>query len=152
MHPGQKLEERSGATLEILFAFTAKSRPKGLLDFTINDQSTVLRLTYAPTSVLFTGDLNLFTGKYLAENAAPALPATILKVPHHGTENTVPDAFFKTVGAKLAIVPSPKGLWLSERSKRIRSVLATTPTLVTEEVGNIVVTLDKDGFSHYFFK
>jgi competence protein ComEC len=97
--------------------------------------------------VLFTGDLNLSLGAYLATSDFD-LRADILKVPHHGTEGVAPNEFFSRVGAKVALVPSPHALWLSLRSKRVRDFFETAkvPVYVSGIHGNVTVRFHADGF------
>ena len=61
------------------------------------------------------------TIKYITrQNANVPLKADILKAPHHGTEVLAENEFFETVRPSVMVVPSPKALWLSERSRRVR--------------------------------
>jgi len=113
----------------------------------VNDTSIVLRVWHGPTRILFTGDLNRPIGAYLAASGAD-LKADILKAPHHGTEGTVPDEFFDRVGASAVLVPSPKGLWQSPRSLRIRNYFLDrkVPVYVSGIHGEVIVTLDGTGY------
>lgn len=65
------------------------------------------------------GDKLFFDKESYAENANN-ISADILKSPHHGTEGFAPNSFFEKVNPKYVIVPSPKQLWCSNRSKRSR--------------------------------
>ncbi len=94
--------------------------------------------------ILFTGDLNRKLGQYVSERGSN-IKADILKVPHHGTEGLAPNAFFAAVNAKFALVPSPAGLWCSERSARPRSWFRDNqvPVLVNGFSGNVTVIIDE---------
>lgn len=110
--------------LKVLFSYDGVNTPIGKTD--INDMSTLVLLKAGTTKALFTGDLNIPLGKYLAEQALQSsdhlnLRADILKVPHHGTEGTAPNEFFDAVHPKIALIPSPLTLWKSDRSSRIRN-------------------------------
>lgn len=134
------------AGIDVLCAFNGWDTPVGPTD--VNDTSIILRLFHGPTRALFTGDLNRKLGTWLATSDMD-LSADLLKVPHHGTEGCAPNLFFARVGAKAALVPAPKSLWRSARSKRIRNYFINqlTPFYVSGVHGNVTVTLTKDGYS-----
>ena len=133
-------------TLDVVCLFDGLNTPVGKTD--VNDTSIVIRLSHGATRALFTGDLNSPLGAWLASGHFD-ITADLLKVPHHGTESGAPNAFYARVNPKVALVPSPKKLWFSERSKRIRSYFADQkiPTYVSGIDGNVVVTMTTKGFS-----
>jgi len=133
-------------TLDVVCLFDGLNTPVGKTD--VNDTSIVIRLSHGATRALFTGDLNKPLGAWLASGHFD-ITADLLKVPHHGTEGGAPNAFYARVNPKVALVPSPKKLWFSERSKRIRSYFADQkiPTYVSGIDGNVVVTMTTKGFS-----
>lgn len=102
-----------------------------------------MSLRKGKTRALFTGDLNHKLGAYLANSSDFDLEASLLKVPHHGTEGLAPDSFFARVSPKAAFVPAPCGLWQSARSKRPREWFLSRgiPTYVTGEVGSVTVDM-----------
>jgi len=114
---GDFFYNKNGISLEVLYAFDGIHTPVGKTD--INDTSLIMLLTHGKIKVLFTGDLNYPIGKYLSLEGQ-RLEADILKVPHHGAEQTVPNEFFDKVQPKTILVPAPKNLWLSDRCKRVR--------------------------------
>jgi beta-lactamase superfamily II metal-dependent hydrolase len=77
------------------------------------------------------------------------LAADILKVPHHGTESAAPDIFFDRVGPKAALVPASRTLWLSVRSKRIRTYFAEhhVASYVSGIDGDVTVFMRDGSFS-----
>jgi beta-lactamase superfamily II metal-dependent hydrolase len=87
-------------------------------------------------------------GSFLARSDFD-LRADLLKVPHHGTEGCAPNEFFARVNPKAALVPSPKALWLSLRSKRIRDYFSahSIPTYVSGIDGDVTVTMTAQGYS-----
>lgn len=91
---------------------------------TINDRSAILRVTHGKVRALLTGDLGNRLGTYLATHLRDELKAHILKLPHHGTETLAGDDFFDEVAPMVQLVPSPRDLWLSERSQRPREYFA----------------------------
>ena len=113
-----------------------------------NDTSIIVRLSVGPVRALFTGDLNSALGAWLARSTFD-LTADVLKVPHHGTEGVAPNEFFARVNPKAALVPSPKALWRSERSKRIRDYFSEhhIPTYVSGIHGHVTVVMTTRGFT-----
>lgn len=131
-----------GATtgIDVICAYDGITTPIGETD--INDTSIVMRLFHGTTRALFTGDLNYALGSYLAQSGAD-IRADILKAPHHGTEGCAPNEFYQRVDPSALLVPSPTGLWLSQRSSRTRNYFAERgiPSLVNGLHGNVTVTL-----------
>jgi hypothetical protein len=119
----------------ILAVFDGSNTPIGKTD--INDTSAIMKLTYGKTSILFTGDLNARLSEYLVKSKYD-VKADILKVPHHGTEGVATNNFFDAVSPKLALVPSPYNLWLSDRSKRVRDYFSS------KRIPALVSGMDKD--------
>ena len=61
-------------------------------DFTVNDLSGILRLTYGDATFLFTGDIeNRAQSALLADPPACGLKADLLKHPHHGYAPILPE-------------------------------------------------------------
>ncbi len=116
---GDKFIFDKNTYLEVLYVYDGIHTPVGKTD--INDMSAIMMLYDNGRRFLFTGDLNMKLGKYLADNASN-IKADVLKVPHHGTEGLAPDSFFEKVNPKILIIPSPKNLWCSKRSSRIRNL------------------------------
>lgn len=134
------------AALDVVCLYDGLHTPVGRTD--VNDTSMIVRLSHGPTRALFTGDLNHSLGAYLATSDFD-LKAELLKVPHHGTEGVAPNEFFDRVGAKAALVPSPKALWESARSMRIRNYFAerNIPVYVSALRGNVTATLTAEGYT-----
>lgn len=134
------------AAIDVICCYDGSNTPVGVCD--VNDTSIILRVSIGQTRVLFTGDLNTRLGTYLAESTVD-LRADILKAPHHGTEGTAPNIFYDRVGARLVLVPSPRGLWESARSMRVRNYFLerNIPALVSGIDGNVTVHLRADGYT-----
>jgi len=132
----------NGATIKILYAFDGVHTPVGRTD--INDLSLIMMLEQFGHKILFTGDLNRPIGGSLASHAHD-IQAGVLKVPHHGTEGCAPNSFFKAVNPKYALVPSPRGLWCSKRSSRIRNWFEKNqvPVFVNGFHGDVKVEIRK---------
>ena len=140
------LTDGSSVTLDVVCLYDGVNTPVGKTD--TNDTSIIVRLSHGATRALFTGDLNRALGAWLAHSNFD-LTADVLKVPHHGTEGVAPDEFFARVHPKAALVPAPKSLWLSNRSKRIRDYFTkqNIPTYVSGINGNVTVIMTTKGFS-----
>lgn len=134
------------AALDVVCLYDGLHTPVGRTD--TNDTSIILRLSNGPTRALFTGDLNWKLGTWLAHSSFD-LAADVLKAPHHGTEGAAPDEFFDRVHARAVLVPAPASLWLSIRSKRIRTYFLEhgIPAYVSGIDGDVLVTLRQGGFS-----
>jgi competence protein ComEC len=134
------------AGMDVICCFDGLNTPVGPTD--VNDTSIVVRLSYGKERVLFTGDLNSAIGSYLAKSATD-LAADLLKAPHHGTDATVPNAFYDRVGATAALVPSPKVFWESARSMRTRDYFIERhiPIYVSGINGDVTVTITKDSYT-----
>lgn len=134
------------ASLDVVCLYDGAHTPVGYTD--VNDTSIIVRLSHGPVRALFTGDLNSRLGAWLAGSTFD-LAADILKVPHHGTEGASPNEFFARVNPKAALVPSPKKLWQSQRSKRVRDYFSEhhIPTYVSGIHGYVTVIMNAQGFT-----
>lgn len=135
----------NGITLRVLYIYDGLHTPIDRTD--INDTSAIIMLTHRRMKYLLTGDLNVPLGRYVtSQNATVPLKADILKVPHHGTEGLADNDFFEAVRPTVMIVQSPKRLWLSERSHRVRLLADTCKTFVNGLDGDIVI--ESYGYSY----
>mgnify|MGYP001271630289 CR=1 FL=1 len=141
----EPLPDGGEVKLEVLCAYDGENTPVGRTD--VNDTSIIVRLQHGNVRALFSGDLNFPLGKYLVESGGD-LRADVLKAPHHGTESTAPDEFFAAVQAKAVLVPSPRALWFSPRSKRVREFYKErgVPTYVSGIHGHVTVEFERDSF------
>ena len=132
--------------LDVVCLYDGIHTPIGKTD--INDTSMIVRLTHGKIRALFTGDLNRPLGEYLARSSFD-LAADLLKAPHHGTEGCAPNEFFDRVHPAAVMVPSPKALWFSLRSKRIRDYFSGhhIPAYVAGINGDVVVTITAQGYT-----
>jgi len=133
--------------LEVVCLYDGIHTPVG--ETMVNDTSIVLRLSHGATRALFTGDLDLRLGAWLAQSHFD-LAADIIKVPHHGAEVHPPNEFYDRVNPKVALVSAPKALWLgSLRCKRLRDYFSahSIPAYVTGLNGHVTVNMTAQGFS-----
>lgn len=130
--------------LELLYASSPINQTLGPMD--INDLSMIIKLTTNGTSYLFTGDLNVPLSKMLAINENN-LRSDVFKAAHHGTDGNAANEFIDKVQPKYALVPSPKHLWCSERSKRYREYFSKhqIKTFVSGFHGDLVIRHSSDG-------
>jgi len=127
------------SSMEVLYVYDGIHTPVGHTD--INDMSAITLIRDGKNRFLLTGDLNKKLGAWLAEHGKN-LKADVIKIPHHGTEDLAPNAFFEKVAPRDIIVTSPRDLWCSKRSKRIRDLAAKHHygVYVNGIQGNITVT------------
>jgi len=108
-----------------------------------NDASLVLLITFGKERVMFTGDIEAAAERALVQHYAGALEASVLKVPHHGSETSSTAAFVETVRPKLAVVsvghlnqfhfPAPTVIERYRRSK--------ARVLRTDELGAVMLQI-----------
>lgn len=113
-----------------------------------NNMSLVLRIEYGETSFLFTGDAEREEEQNILE-AGFDLESTVLKVGHHGSENSTTYPFLREVMPEYAVIsvgegnsyghPTPESL------SRLRDAGATI--LRTDENGTIICTSDGETVS-----
>ncbi len=139
---GDKLIFDSSTFMEVLYVYNGIDTPVGKTD--INDMSVISMLYHGNHKFLFTGDLNKKLGTYLAKHA-DNLQADILKAPHHGTEGFAPNSFFEKVSPKVLIVPLPKHIWFTKRSKRTRDLAIKNNYLTYVNGYNEHITVTSDG-------
>lgn len=130
--------------LELLYASSPINQTLGPMD--INDLSMIMKLNTNGTSYLFTGDLNVPLSKMLAINENN-LRSNVFKASHHGTDGNATNEFIDKVQPEYALVPSPKHLWCSERSKRYRDYFSShqIKTYVSGFHGDLVIRHSSDG-------
>ncbi|MCK5800295.1 MAG: MBL fold metallo-hydrolase, partial [Deltaproteobacteria bacterium] len=74
-----------------------------------NDNSVVLRVSLGEASILFTGDIERYAETALVEGGRRRLRATVLKVPHHGSETSSTQALLRAVRPRLAVISVGRG-------------------------------------------
>ncbi len=73
-----------------------------------NDKSLVARLDYGENSFLFTGDITSETEKYILHYYPDMIEADVLKVAHHGSEESTCEEFINAVNPEYAYIPVGK--------------------------------------------
>jgi competence protein ComEC len=107
-----------------------------------NNDSVVLHISSADGSFLFTGDVEEPAQQELLADHARALPAAVLKVPHHGGNTNLP-AFLAAVHARVAVV----SVGPNRYGHPVPSVLATLRrngmrVYRTDHAGDVTVEFD----------
>lgn len=74
----------------------------------LNDTSIVLRVVSGTSSLLLTGDISARVERRLLA-LYPALHASILKLPHHGSRFSSSEIFLRSLAPQLAVISSGKG-------------------------------------------
>ncbi len=102
---GRKVDLGGGATLLLL------SPPEPTITGSrsdVNANSVVIRVTFGATAVLFTGDAEAATEKWLLSSGAD-LRARVLKVAHHGGRYSSSARFLDAVAPEVAVVSAGAG-------------------------------------------
>jgi competence protein ComEC len=92
----------------------------------LNNNSLVLKISYAGVSFLFPGDLEYQGEKVLVSNAGPVLKSDILLSPHHGSKNSSSKEFLRTVQPRVCVISSGEGNFFNfphrQTLKRLRDI------------------------------
>lgn len=115
--------------------------PEAPFELDSNDSSLVLRVRYAGTSILLTGDIEDAAQQWLLENAD--VSADVLLLPHHGSVRPSTRAFLEAVGARYLIRST------FERNEvtfnGLLDLIGDRTLFNTADVGAVTVTVDRDG-------
>jgi len=98
---GQRIEFSGGVVLEILWPLDSYA---GQQVGDLNATSIVARLSYGPSSALFTGDTPR-ENEQLLLNSGANLKAQLLKVAHQGSRTSSSEEFIRAVAPRVAIIP-----------------------------------------------
>jgi len=114
-----------------------------------NDLSVVLKVVYAETELLLTGDISETIERGLIASYGNQLESDVLKIGHHGSRTSTSDEFLKVVNPKYAVIqvgkenkyghPDPDVL------ERIKG--KNIEILRNDEEGTVVLTSDGKEFS-----
>ncbi len=126
-------------TLEVI----AGGRP--FPDATINDASVVTMLRYRDISLLLTGDITAVTERRLIESGYD-LRATVLKIPHHGSDTSSTQPFIDAVEPSVAIIQvgmdNRFGHPTDSVMARLRGAVPKESLFVTSIHGDVTVRTD----------
>lgn len=107
----------------------------------VNDTSTVFRLSYAGRSILLPGDIEDRAQRSLLERGD--LHADVLVLPHHGSVRASTEAFLDAVGADVLIRSSHRRM--ADTDNGLRRLVGSAALLNTADVGAIRIVFDKGG-------
>lgn len=116
-----------------------------------NANSVVILLEYKGMRFLFTGDAEEETEERLLHGERDRLPATVLKVAHHGSKYASSDGFLSAVGPRLAVISCGKGNRYGHPSPETMTRLRArgVQVLTTHTDGHVVMATDGTKFEIY---
>jgi competence protein ComEC len=125
---------------EAKFTIFAPNRAKYEDD---NNYSIVLKMVYKNTSFLFTGDA-LFLSEKEMINKGFDLSSDVLKIAHHGSDDSTSEEFLNKVNPKFTVLSCEKNDSVDHPSKETMKLLKNRdiPVYRTDESGTIVCTSD----------
>lgn len=115
----------------------------------LNDTSLVLRLQYGAVSFLFTGDAEQSAEEAMLRAAKDQLPATVLKVGHHGSYTSSSPAFLAAVHPRLAVYSAGRGnSYGHPHAETIHHLEAIGAQIYgTDRDGTVIITTDSRTYS-----
>lgn len=101
----------SGVKIEVFYPFSGEKRSQNpnVSSHTVNDQSIVVRLSYAGRSVIFPGDIEMNSEAILINKYGNKIKSDILLVPHHGSRYSSSKPFLEMVSPEVCIISSRGG-------------------------------------------
>ena len=143
--PGRRIDLGDEARLELL------GPPEPPLTGTrsdVNSNSIVARLDWRSASVLFTGDAEAPTERWLLARSAK-LRARVLKVGHHGSRYSSTPAFLRAVHPEVAVISCGAGNRYGHPHERTLDKLRALGATVyrTDEDGDVIVRSDGETLS-----
>lgn len=140
---GQIIDFEDGAYAEVLF-------PDRDMNGVSNDNnaSVVVRVVYASTSVMLTGDAPQSVEKYLVSLDSGELDSDILKAGHHGSRTSSGEVFVKAVSPTWAIISAGKDNPYNHPHKEVVDLFASSSIemLGTYDLGTIIFESDGKTF------
>lgn len=134
---------KAGETLNIDDAIIEVLNPLLPPTGNLNNNSIVLRLTYGDIKILLTGDIGI-PGERRLLNLNTELKSHVLKVGHHGENDSTSEAFLEAVSPEIAIISvSRDNIYArphDEVLKRLKGV--NTKIMRTDLNGHITVKTD----------
>lgn len=150
---GESFDPAPGLRLEVLATAGRVNDPGSGSD--INNDSLVLRLTYAGRAVLLPGNIEIDAGDWLVQThcptdgACPKLEADVFKVPHHGSAH-FSEQLIERAKPGYAVISAgfheqTHCLPRQEAYHALKLVGAKVFSTSAEGVGNVSVTITPDG-------
>ncbi|MED4128514.1 MBL fold metallo-hydrolase [Shouchella miscanthi] len=135
-------EPRAGEQVEIGDVTIDVLHPE-TLNGDLNNGSIVMKLTYGEVSFLFTGDVEL-QGEEDMLDRGQHLQATVLSMPHHGSNTSSSEPFIEAVQPSYAIYSAGVDNAYDHPGEEALEVVRGTGATIygTDEVGTIIVSTD----------
>jgi competence protein ComEC len=134
--PGQRIPLARDTAIEVLWP------PSGHDDLAVNDLALVLKLTHAGRTILFTGDIEDAAMRELLRDPAP-LKADVLVAPHHGSSESLTEAFVAAVNPSAVV--SSNDRTLTRKQARFEELIGDRPLFRTHTSGAITIEVGRDG-------
>ena len=109
-----------------------------------HETTIVVKVSYGATSVLLTGDLEAEQETAMLKAEPTLLPATVLKVTHHGSHNASTDEFLTAVHPQFAVISAGKDNKFGHPHQETIDRLAEQfiPVYRSDQQGTITITSD----------
>lgn len=116
-----------------------------------NDSSIVLKVTFGEVSFLFTGDAEVSTIDYLLKNVSD-LRCDVLKIAHHGAEESSPKSFITAVNPRYAVISVGANNKYNHPDEETTNILSDLKieTYMTSVNGSIIFETDGKNLTHFF--
>jgi competence protein ComEC len=124
----------------VRFEVVGPSPPRGTSPQTRNDDSVVIRVSMGEVSFLLTGDI-----ESAGEQALRSGPATVLKVPHHGSRTSSSSRFLEAAAPHIAILSVGARNHFGHPSPEVLQRYAERGILVCRTDHDGAVTVSTDG-------
>ena len=121
-------------------------------DATPHNGMLVMRLTYASTSVLLTGDMEENLEGYLLKYKPESLGSDVLKVGHHGSKTSTSEPFLAVVNPEIALISLGATNKYGHPNEETLEILERHGVKIyrTDESGTISLTIDGSVPGSYF--
>jgi competence protein ComEC len=144
-----------GATVELLYPpHSGISNLPSPQSADLNNQSLVLKISYAGKSFLFPGDLEREGEEALVSKAGPLLRSQVLLCPHHGSGTSSNEPFLRKVLPEVCVISCGEnnffGFPHGETLERLEAFGCRV--LRIDRLGAVQVIVDKNGLKINTFK
>jgi len=142
-------DEKKLGEVKITILYPLSSIESKTID-NLNNASIVNRLDYKKFSILYAGDVEKDAEKIILNSpAGENLYATVLKVPHHGSENGLIEDFLKVVRPAIAIISVAKDNKFGHPNASIINMLKDYAVRVYRTDQNGIIEIDSDGEDYW---
>jgi competence protein ComEC len=114
-------------------------------EFGYNDNSLVLRLSFAGRRLLMTGDIENLAEDWLLDHARAQLSSDVLKIAHHGSRTSSSAEFLAAVAPRDCIISCGLGNRFGHPHAAVLNRLHFCETWRTDEQGLVSIVFSADG-------